>query len=120
MVKRLRAVMAEAADNLSSTDTTEALQAMRAVSAGAVALKSTSEVIRKTLGIDKPEDNLEDLPELTVRVLTESEMEDIRAKASSLASGIEVGDGIGGVIAEDEIITEGFDQPPTEPTATLN
>lgn len=113
MVKRLRAVMAEAAENISSTDTTEALQAMRAVSAGAVALKSTSETLHRSLGLDKTEDNLDDIPELTIRVLTENEMEDIRTKSSNLASG--VADGVGGILTEaDDIITEGFEQPPTE------
>jgi len=120
MVKRLRSAMAEATDNLASTDTTEALQVMRAISAGAVALKSTSETLRKTLGIDKTEDTIEDLPELTIRVLTESEMEDIRAKASSLSSGVD--NGMGGILkdADNDIITEGFEQPPTEPAAALN
>lgn len=119
MVKRLRAAMAEATENLSSTDTTEALQVMRAVSAGSVALKSTSETLRKTLGIDKAEDNLDDIPELTIRVLTENEVEDIRTKSSNLSSG--VADGLGGILTETaDIITEGLEQPFTEPSAAPN
>jgi len=93
---------------------------MRAISAGAVALKSTSETLRKTLGIDKAEDTIEDLPELTIRVLTESEMEDIRARASSLSSGVD--NDVGGTLedVDNDIITEGFEQPPTEPATALN
>lgn len=108
MIKRLRTAMAEATENLHSTDTTEALQVMRAVSAGAVALKSSSETIRKTLGIDKSDDTLEELPELTVRVLTENEMADIRTKASNLSSGVDDGVGRGLTATGDEVVTEGF------------
>tara|TARA_R110002074_G_scaffold170005_4_gene332075 strand:+ start:104299 stop:104889 length:591 start_codon:yes stop_codon:yes gene_type:complete len=110
MVRRLRAAMAEAIDNLSSKDTTEALQVMRAISAGAVALKSTSETSRRTLGLDKIEDTLNDLPELTIRVLTENEMEEMKSKAANLSAGTE--DGMGGVLTnhlKDEIVAEGFD-----------
>ncbi|NOQ93965.1 MAG: hypothetical protein GQ547_04925, partial [Methylophaga sp.] len=60
-VKRLRMAMAEAIEVLEATDTTEALQVMRAVSAGAVALKSTSETLRKSLGMDRDDEVTGDL-----------------------------------------------------------
>jgi len=110
-VKRLRTAMAEAIEVLEATDTTEALQVMRAVSAGAVALKSTSETLRKTLGMDRDDEVNGELPELVISVLTEDEMEGIRIRATNLSAGID--DGTGGVLADDEddIIIEGMDEP---------
>jgi len=110
-VKRLRTAMAEAIEVLEATDTTEALQVMRAVSAGAVALKSTSEVLRKSLGMDRDDEVSGDLPELVISVLTEGEMSDIRIQAANLSAGID--DGTGGILedAEDDVISEGTDEP---------
>lgn len=110
-VKRLRVAMAEAIEKLEATDTTEALQVMRAVSAGAVALKSTSETLHKTLGLDKNDDLGEDLPELTIRVLTEREVDDIKTNSSNLSTGSD--DGLGGILSkaiENDVITEGADE----------
>jgi len=84
LVKRLRLAMADAADQLAASGSAEALQVMRAVSAGAVALKSTSETLRKSLGLDKDSEAGSDFPELTINVLTESELETIRDKASNM------------------------------------
>jgi len=108
-VKRLRTAMAQAIEVLTATDTAEALQVMRAVSAGAVALKSTSETLRKSLGMDKNDDVSDDLPELVISVLTEEEMSDIRIQAANLAAGIN--DGAGGALAVDDsdVIVEGMD-----------
>lgn len=79
--KRLRYAMAEAADKLVANDTTEALQVMRAVSSGAVALKSTSETLRKSLGIDKDDNVIEQLPELTISIMTGEEIEAVKDRA---------------------------------------
>jgi len=113
MVKRLRVAMSEATEVLEATDTAEALQVMRAVSAGAVALKSTSETLRKSLGMDRDDEVSGDLPELVISVLTEDEMSDIRIHAANLSSGID--NGAGGVLAgvEDDVIVEGMDEPET-------
>jgi len=110
-VKRLRTAMAEAIEVLTATDTTEALQVMRAISAGAVSLKSTSETLRKSLGMDKDDEVSGDLPELVISVLTEQEMSDIRIQAANLSAGID--DGTGGILGDEEndIIIEGMDEP---------
>jgi AraC-like DNA-binding protein len=110
MVKRLREAMASAMEVLEASDTSEALQVMRAVSAGAVALKSTSETLRKSLGLDKESDVSVDLPELVISVLTEAEMENIRNDARTLSVGFD--DEAGGVLEhfEDEVIIEGIDE----------
>jgi lambda repressor-like predicted transcriptional regulator len=112
IVRRLRAAMAEAIEVLEATDTTEALQVMRAVSAGAVALKSTSETLRKTLGMDKDDDATGDLPELVISVLTEDEMQDIRNHAASMSAGLD--NGMGDFLSEsieDDVVIEGMDEP---------
>lgn len=115
-VKRLRVAMAEAIEKLEARDTTEALQVMRAVSAGAVALKSTSETIHKTLRLDKNDDLGEDLPELTIRVFTAAEMDGIRTHATNLSAGND--DGLGGILTkaiENDVINEGMDEPEMVP-----
>jgi len=110
-VKRMRTVMAEAIEVLTATDTTEALQVMRAISAGAVALKSTSETLRKSLGMDRDAEVSGDLPELVISVLTEDEMSDIRIQAANLSAGMD--DGTGGVLddVDNDVIIEGMDEP---------
>jgi len=115
MVKRLRESMAGAMEVLEASDTTEALQVMRAVSAGAVALKSTSETLRKSLGLDKENEVSGDLPELVISVLTEAEMESIRSHAVTLSAGID--DGMGGMLehVEDDVVVEGMDEPEAIP-----
>lgn len=85
MVKRLRVAMAAAAESLECTDTAGALQVMRAVSAGAVALKSTSETLRKSLGLDTEAEGGGELPELTINVLTQDEIVTIKNKARQLS-----------------------------------
>jgi nucleoside diphosphate kinase len=103
LVKRLRQAMGEAAEMLTATDTAEALQVMRAVSSGAVALKSTSETLRKSLGIDKEKEISDDLPELTITIMTDEEVEAVKEKARQRNLG--VGDGLGGVLSEEEIVS---------------
>jgi hypothetical protein len=112
IAKRLRAKIAETNDQLSATDTQEALQVMRALSAGAVALKSTSETLRKTLGLDKDNDVTEELPSLTVRDMTEAQMEEVRSKARAKLLGTD--DGLDGTIDDndeydDEVVEHGYD-----------
>jgi hypothetical protein len=99
MVKRLRVAMAEAVDNLEATDTTEALQVMRAVSAGAVALKSTSETLRRSLGLDKDDDVTGELPELVITVMTNEEIEAVKQDAMARTLGID--DDLSGTLQDD-------------------
>jgi AraC-like DNA-binding protein len=116
MVKRLRESMVGAMEVLEASDTAEALQVMRAVSAGAVALKSTSETLRKSLGLDKENEVSGDLPELVISVLTEAEIEGIRNHASTLSAGSD--DGASDVLdqVEDDVIVEGINEPEAIPT----
>jgi DNA invertase Pin-like site-specific DNA recombinase len=79
--KQLRHAMAEATEKLIATDTAEALQVMRAVSSAAVALKSTSETVRKSLGLDKDDNAVDELPELTIRMMNNDEIEAVKEKA---------------------------------------
>lgn len=111
MVKRLRIAMAEAIDALDATNTAEALQVMRAVSAGAVALKSTSETPRKSLGLDKENEFSEDLPELTIKIMTNEEIDIVKQRARERSLGLD--DGLGGVADDDDndVIIEGVDEP---------
>lgn len=104
MVKRLRVAMAEATEVLEATNTAEALQVMRAVSAGAVALKSTSETLRKSLGIDSIDEIDDELPELTITVLTNEEIGEIKAAASARSAGLD-----GGLdsISDNDVVIEG-------------
>lgn len=88
MAKRLREAMAQATEKLSATNTAEALQVMRAISSGAVALKSTSETLRKSLGIDKNDDLTEDMPELTITIMTEDEIEAVKVRARARTLGL--------------------------------
>ncbi len=99
-VKRLREAMAIATEQLTASDTAEALQVMRAVSAGAVALKSTSETLRKTLGMDKEGDFDVELPELTISIMTDSEIEAVKEQAKSRSFGLddELGDTDEGIV----------------------
>lgn len=110
LVKRLREAMALATESLECTDTASALQVMRAVSAGAVALKSTSETLRKSLGLDKDEDVTGDLPELIISVLTSDEIAGIRSHALTLSAGMD--DGLGSILPDDidDVISEGIDE----------
>ncbi len=99
LAKRLRTAMAEAADKLVAADTTQAVQVMRAISSGAVALKSTSETVRKSLGIDKDNEIDDDLPELKIQIMTEGEIEAIKQRARERVVG--VSDGLDGVLPDD-------------------
>lgn len=108
LVKRLRMAMAEAADKLIANDTTEALQVMRAVGSGAVALKSTSETLRKSLGMDKDSDISDDLPELTITVMTDDEIEEVKQMARERVAGVT--DGLGDKLPEDGEVVEYFDE----------
>lgn len=104
LAKRLRTAMAEAADKLVADDTTQAVQVMRAISSGAVALKSTSETVRKSLGLDKDSEIDGELPELTVQIMTEDEIETIKQKARERVVG--VSDGLDSVLPEDDAVVE--------------
>lgn len=90
-VKRLREAMAIATEQLTASNTAEALQVMRAVSAGAVDLKSTSETLRKTLGMDKEGDLDGELPELTINIMTNKEIEAIKEQSKARSAGLDAG-----------------------------
>lgn len=102
-VRRLRQAMAEATDKLVATDTTQAVQVMRAISSGAVALKSTSETLRKSLGIDKNDDLDGDLPELNISIMTDDQIEAIKEKAKAKLRG-EIDEFEYGESDDDEVI----------------
>lgn len=104
LAKRLRTAMAEAADKLVADDTTQAVQVMRAISSGAVALKSTSETVRKSLGLDKDSELDDELPVLTVQIMTDDEIEAIKQKARERVVGVT--DGLDAVLPEDDEVVE--------------
>jgi len=104
-VKKLRLAMALATEQLEANDTASALQVMRAISAGAVALKSTSETLRKSLGLDSDDVTVDDLPELTITVLTGAEIDKIKADVSARADGLDGGLGI--ALPENDVVVEG-------------
>lgn len=89
LVKRLRLAMASATEKLEASDVTEALQVMRAVSSGAVALKSTSETLRKSLGLDRDDGLSDELPELKITIMTNDEIEEVKQSARANLSGLE-------------------------------
>jgi len=107
LVKRLRLAMAGATDQLEASDVAEALQVMRAVSAGAVALKSTSETLRKSLGLDRDEDLNDEMPELKISIMTNDEIEQVKQSARLKVLGIE--DGLGNTFEEDDNDIVSFD-----------
>ena len=102
--KRFREAMAEATEQLTASDTTEALQMMRAISAGAVAFKSTSETLRKSLGMDKDNEVSDDLPELTISIMTTDEIDTIKDTARQRALGLD--DGLGNTLDEESDVIE--------------
>lgn len=116
IAKRLRQTMVEATDHLIPTNTTEALQVMRAISSGAVALKSTSETLRKSLGIDKDGDINDELPELLITVMTKEEIETVKESARNRLVGVD--DGLGGMLEdedeeENDVLVFGVDEEET-------
>jgi len=113
--KRLRLAMAAATECLEANNTAEALQVMRAVSAGAVALKSTSETLRKSLGLDKDGDFSDELPELVISVMTEDEIATIRNEAQRRVVGFDDGLLPMDDEADNEIVMEGY-EPEEIPT----
>jgi len=100
LAMRLRNVMAEATEHLSPTNTTEAVQVMRAVSSGAVALKSTSETLRKSLGVDKDGEIDDELPQLEISIMTEQEIEVVKQSARRKVVGI--ADALDEIVPDDE------------------
>lgn len=69
----LRERMAEAAEHLAASDLRGAALLMRAAAAYSTALKNTSDMLRRTLRIDRVVERVEseDLPTLTVREITD-------------------------------------------------
>lgn len=108
LVRRLRMAMAEAADKLVAADTAQALQVMRAISSGAVALKSTSETLRKSLGIDKESAVNDDLPELMITIMTDEEIEEVKQAARQRVVG--VSDSLVEELSEDDELIDYYDE----------
>ncbi len=77
----LRNVILEASEHLKATDAKKkAALVMRAAAAYSTALKNTSDTIRHSLDVGEAKDGVEEMPELTVRLITEEE-----AKAMTLS-----------------------------------
>lgn len=70
----IRAIMIEAAEHLKATSLPEAALVMRAAAAYSTAVKNTSDMMRHSLGSDRIADDVDDLPELVVRELTDEEI----------------------------------------------
>lgn len=115
--QRIRANIFETLEIIESTpptDIREAAQTMRALSSASTSLKLTGDTLRAGLGITQRglhENSTDNLPELVINNLTEEEMEKIREKSESLAAGID--DGMGGILDENDVVEEGFDEPET-------
>lgn len=73
-----RRALYECVDNLMLDNTLPAHYKLRGLAAAAVTLKTTSETIRKSLGIDKVEPEAKDLPELTISELTAADIQAMR------------------------------------------
>lgn len=77
--RHLRDILVEAAEQLQATSLKEAVLVMRAAAAYSTAIKNTSDMMRHTLRIEKSiDDGDKELPELVVKELTSSEIEDLR------------------------------------------
>lgn len=114
----LRQRMAEAADHLRADNLPEAALLMRACAAWAVALKSSSDVMRHSLRVERALEagDAQDVPELVVREVTVAEALQLR---KSEADGLDAPDApaageiasasASGVSAESERVEEGDD-----------
>lgn len=78
--RQLRQRMTDAAEHLRATNLAEAALLLRGAAAYSTALKNTSDMLRKSLRVDRAMEfeRPEDLPELVVRMITDEEAEAIR------------------------------------------
>lgn len=75
----LRELMLAASEHMKATSLQDVVQVMRAAAAYSTAIKNTSDIIRHNLRVDRLTDaSEENLPELIVRELSASEVEEIR------------------------------------------
>lgn len=89
--RHIRDIMIEASEHLIATDLKGAVLVMRAAAAYSTAIKNTSDILRNQLGLDKAKDELEDLPELTIKVITDSQAVEMH-QASIVKEGDEHGE----------------------------
>lgn len=71
--KNLRDIIAKASEHLVAASPKDALIVMRAAAAYSTALKNTSDTIRHTLELNRPESTSSELPELSIREITNHE-----------------------------------------------
>jgi hypothetical protein len=82
----LRQILAAASEKMVATNLTEAALVMRAAAAYSTALKNTSDTLRHTLRVDRPNVDPEgDLPELIITELSQEDVARLRAAQSSFA-----------------------------------
>lgn len=72
-VKLIREIMIEASEHLVATDLKGAALVLRAAASYSVAIKNTSDMLRCSFEMGKASDDLEDMPELTIKVITDSQ-----------------------------------------------
>jgi hypothetical protein len=65
--------MIEASEHLIATDLKGAALVLRAAASYSVAIKNTSDTLRHSFEIGKATDDLEDMPELTIKVITDTQ-----------------------------------------------
>jgi hypothetical protein len=81
--KHLRTILVEASAHMKATSLLEVVLVARAAAAYATAIKATSDAIRSTLPLNKLNADVpQDLPELIVTVLTDSDIERIKTELS--------------------------------------
>lgn len=79
--RHLRELMVDATEHLHATSLKDAVLVMRAAAAYSTAIKNTSDVLRRSLGIEQTIDDADkDLPELVIRELSQEEIVKMRAE----------------------------------------
>jgi AcrR family transcriptional regulator len=82
--RHLRTILLEASAHMKATSLPEAVLVARAAAAYATTIKTTSDAVRSILPLDRLSDDIaEDLPELVVRVISDSEAVEIAKKAAA-------------------------------------
>lgn len=74
----LREVILAASEQMKASSLRDAVQVMRAAAAYSTAIKNTSDIIRRSLRLEDRDDAGDELPELVVCELTNSEIEQLR------------------------------------------
>ena len=80
----LRDIIIEASEYLKATSLPDAVLVMRAAAAYSTTLKNTSDTIRHSLNVEKIVDESNELPELTVRELTDDEIKVLKNRELTL------------------------------------